>query len=109
MKNKIIINSLRTIIKFFPRFLSLLIMSLLGVFVFTGLVSTSPDMMNTLDKYLKDNNTYDIKVTSNMGLTKDDVGYLDKINGIKNVEGIYSKDILIKLKDFYVISVTYIK
>ena len=106
MKNKLIINSLRTIKTFFPRFLSLLIMSLLGVFVFTGLNSTTPDMMNTLDKYFKERNHYDLEVISTMGLEDSDLKYLKNIEGIKSVEGGYSKDILINLEDFYTLSVT---
>ena len=106
MRNRIITNSLRTIKTYFPRFLSLLIMSMLGCFVFCGLSATSPDMMNTLDKYLSDYNTYDMKIVSTMGLTHSDIDYLKKIKGIKDVEGFYSYDILVNLIDKAVINVT---
>ena len=106
MKNRILTNSLHNIKSCFPRFLSLLIMSMLGCFVFVGLSSTEPDMMNTLDKYLKDYNTYDIKLISSKGLSKNDVDYIKSIKGIKDVEGSYQKDVLINLKDKVVISIT---
>ena len=93
--NRIQTNTIRTIKKSFPRFLSLIIMSLLGVLVFTGLTSTSPDMLNTLDKFLDDNNAYDLKIISTLGLTDKDIQSLKEVNSIKEVEGIYSKDVLV--------------
>lgn len=96
MKNHIITNTSRTIKKSFPRFLSLVIMSLLGVLVFVGLTATSPDMVKTLDKFFDDKNTYDIKIISSMGLTNDDIDALKKLDKILDVEGTYSKDLLIK-------------
>ncbi len=95
-KNHIKTNSYRTIKKSFPRFLSLMIMSLLGVLVFVGLTATSPDMLNTLDKFFDDKNTYDIKLLSTLGLTEDDLNALKDIDTIEDIEGIYSKDILIQ-------------
>ena len=94
-KNRLNTNGVRTIKKAFPRFLSLIIMSLLGVMVFVGLLAVSPDMLKTLDNYYDKQNTYDIKILSTMGLIEDDIESLKKINNIKEVEGIYSTDILL--------------
>ena len=93
--NRISTNSTRTIKKSFPRFLSLITMSLLGVMVFVGLLATSPDMLATLDNYYDQNNVYDIKILSSMGLIEDDIKELNKITNIKEVEGTYSTDVLI--------------
>lgn len=95
-KNYINLNSIRSIKKVLPRFLSLMIMSMLGVFTFSGLQATSPDMLNTIDKYLDVANTYDIKIVSTMGLVNNDIEKIKEIDGIKEVEGSYSKDIIIK-------------
>ena len=94
-KNTLTINSIRTIKKNFPRFLSLIIMSLLGVMVFVGLLATSPDMLKTLDNYYDENNVYDVKILSTMGLTNDDITALNKTKKIKDIEGIYSIDVLL--------------
>ena len=51
-KNRILTNSLRVIKLSFPRFLSLTVISMLGVFCFAGLGATAPDMIKTLDNYL---------------------------------------------------------
>ena len=67
-KNYIKVNGIRTIKKALPRFFSLMIMSMLGVFTFSGLQATAPDMLKTLDCYLDECNTYDSKLNSTMGL-----------------------------------------
>ena len=79
MKNRILSNSFRTIKNLFPRFLSLLLISFLGAFSYLGLTSTYPNMIDSLDKYLDNANTYDIKIVSNIGLVEDDVNALKKI------------------------------
>ena len=95
-KNYIKINSIRTIKKALPRFLSLMIMSMLGVFTFSGLQGTATDMLKTLDCYLDEFDTYDIKIISTMGLEEEDINTIQTIEGIKTVEGSYSKDVLMK-------------
>lgn len=99
MKNRIITNSVRNIKKSFPRFISLIVMSMLGVFTFSGLQATTPDMVVTLDSYFDETNLYDIKIVSTMGLVDEDIEKINKIDGISNVEGVYSKDIVVKNKE----------
>ena len=55
VKNRIITLSLREIKNSFKRFLSLLIISMLGVTVFVGIKATAPDMMNSIDKFYDEN------------------------------------------------------
>lgn len=93
-KNRINTTSVREIKSSFKRFLSLLIMSMLGVGVFIGIKMAAPDMIASLDKYYDDNNLYDVKVISTLGLTNKDVNELKKIKGIKDVYPSYSKDVL---------------
>lgn len=93
-KNRINTTSVREIKSSFKRFLSLLIMSMLGVGVFIGIKMAAPDMMASLDKYYDDNNLYDVKVISTLGLTNEDVNEVKKIKGIKDVYPSYSKDVL---------------
>ena len=98
-KNRLLTNNIRTIKKNFPRFLSLIIMSILGVLVFVGLQATSPDMLKTLDKFLDEYNTYDINITSSMGLDDNDIQKLKEIDEIEDIEPQYSEDVLIKKDD----------
>lgn len=100
-------NNLRTIKKSFSRFISLIIMGLLGVLVFVGLSSTSPDMLNTLDKFLDESNAYDVKVISTMGVTDNDIEFLETIDNVSMVEGVYSKEVLVeKDENEYVLSIS---
>ena len=63
-KNRIITLSLREIKKTFKRFFSLIILSCLGVSFFVGLNSASKSFKISVNKYLKDNYSYDIKIVS---------------------------------------------
>lgn len=68
VKNRIITLSLKEIKKTFKRFVSLLILSLLGVSFFVGLNSASKSFKTSVNKYLKDNYSYDIKIVSSLRL-----------------------------------------
>ena len=81
------------------RFISIMLMALLGVGFFAGLVASGPDMRDSLDKFLDDTNTYDINIVSTLGLTNEDVDEIKKIKNTENVHGIYSKDISFKTGD----------
>lgn len=98
-KNRINTTSVREIKSSFKRFLSLLVMSMLGVGVFVGIKMASPDMMASLDKYYDDNNVYDIKVISTLGLISDDVNQIKNLKGVKNVYPSYSKDVLVNINN----------
>ncbi len=95
-KNRINTTSIREIKHSFKRFLSLAIMSMLGVLVFVGIKMAASDMVMSLDSYYDKNNLYDIKLVSTLGLTNDDIKDIKNLNKVKNVYGSYSKDVLIK-------------
>ncbi len=95
-KDRINTTSIREIKSSFKRFLSLLVMSMLGVGVFVGIKMAAPDMMKSLDKYYDDNNVYDIKLVSTLGLTNDDIKEIENLKNVKKAIGTYSKDVLIE-------------
>ena len=66
MKNRIITLSIREIKKSYRRFLSLAVLSFLGVSFFVGLSSASKSFEASANKYLKDNHSYDIKIISSL-------------------------------------------
>lgn len=98
-KDRINTSSIREIKHSFKRFLSLLVMSVLGVLVFVGLKMAAPDMMKSLDKYYDDNNFYDIKIVSTLGLTNDDIKAFENLKTVKKAYGSYSKDVLVEAKN----------
>lgn len=87
MKNKLLVSSYRKISSTKKKFLSLLCMALLGVGFFVGIKATSPDMKKTLDKYLDEQQVYDLEIVSTLGLTNDDILELTKIEKIDQVVG----------------------
>ena len=98
--NKIIIkNSVKEIKKSFRRFLSLLLISMLGVGFFAGVKATTPDMQKTIDTYFDKENLFDIKVVSTLGLTADEVKAISEIAEITESYGSCSEDVLVNIDD----------
>lgn len=85
--------------KTFKRFISILLIVLLGVGFFAGIKAASPDMKKTIDKYCKDQNVMDLTVMSTLGLTEDDIKELENVEGVKEVSPSYSKDAIIKIDE----------
>lgn len=99
MKKSLIKDSIIEIKKTYKRFLSIMLMSLLGVGFFAGIRATSPDMEKTIDNYYKDLNVYDIQMISTLGHTDKDIEILKSDDNIEEIVGTYSKDVLVKSKD----------
>ena len=99
-------NSFRKIWKAKGRFLSLILIVILGTSFFAGVRETASDMLRTLDNYYDETNLYDFKIVSTMGLTEDDLISLENIDGIDKVEGGYSFDTLIDGNVVKIISLT---
>lgn len=88
-------DTFREIPKSFMRFLAIMIIIFLGVGFYVGLSATSPNMIQTADKYFKEYNLMDFRVQSTYGLTKEDVMELNQIPGV-SVQGQYAYDFYIK-------------
>lgn len=88
-------DSLMEIKNTLKRFLSILLIVLLGVGFFAGIKATSPDMKDTLDHYFDQQNVMDIEVISTMGLTESDIAEIAGLEGVETVVGSYSKDAMI--------------
>lgn len=97
MKKSLFKNNLKSIHKTRRRFISILVMAFLGVGFFAGLVATSPDMLDSLDKYADSSNLYDINIISTLGLTDDDITALQALDGVENAYGIQTKDSISKI------------
>ena len=99
MKKALLKDSLKEIKNTYKRFISILLMAFLGVGFFAGIRATSPDMIDTIDKYFNEQNVYDIKILSTLGLTDEDIDVLSKIENVEKVYGEYSEDILLNYED----------
>lgn len=99
IKKSLLKNNLKSIYKTRRRFISILVMAFLGVGFFAGLVATSPDMLDSLDKYADSSNLYDINIISTLGLTNDDITAFQALDGVENAYGIQTKDSISKIDD----------
>lgn len=104
MKKALLKDSVKEIKNTYKRFISIMLMAFLGVGFFAGIRATSPDMVNTLDRYYKSQNVYDIQVLSTLGLTKEDIEELENIENIEKVFGNYEKDGKIKIQNSEIVA-----
>ena len=104
MKKALIKDSVKEIKNTYKRFLSLLLMAFLGVGFFAGIRATSPDMVNTIDTYYKQQKMYDIQVISTLGLTEDDINSIKQIDGVDIVEGTYETDGIVEIENKEIIT-----
>ena len=92
-------DAIKEIVNTRKRFLSILLIVLLGVGFFAGIRATSPDMKKTADTYFDETKMMDIEVISTTGLTDDNVKGIQDLEDVEIVEGTYSKDVLTKVDD----------
>lgn len=85
--------------KSFGRFMSIFFIVALGVAFFSGIRSAEPDMRDSADMYFDRHKMMHLKVQSNYGMTKEDVEALEDVEGIAEVKGAYSADVLCMAKD----------
>lgn len=99
MKKALLKDTIKEITKNFKRFISILLIVLLGVGFFVGIKSASPDMKQTIDTYFDEQNVMDLEVISTLGFTKQDIQELQKIEGINDVQGSYQIDAIVKTEE----------
>ena len=68
------------------RFISLLALVLLGVFVLVGLTVTGPIMRRTVADTLKKSNAYDLRLAASDGLEEEDLRLIDDMEGVRGKE-----------------------
>ena len=95
MKKTFFKNLFRDIKKSLSRFLSIVVIIVVGVAFYAGIRATSPAMKISGDTYFTKNNLMDYKLISTLGLTKDDIAQIQKIGGVTQVQGSYSIDVVI--------------
>lgn len=99
MKTALIKDGIKEIKISIKRFISLLLIVLLGVGFFAGIKAASPDMRTTLDTYFDELDMMDVQVISTMGLTDDDVTAIKNVENVKTVEGSYQTDAIVSIGD----------
>ena len=81
------------------RFFSIMMLMALGSFALIGLFVTGPDMRQTGKNYFNELNVSDITVLSDYGIDDSEQEYIEKASGIKDLEYIYLKDVIVEDTD----------
>lgn len=88
MKSTFRKSSLRFVKQKFSRFIAMFGIVFIGIFVISGLVTTTPNIKSTINDYYNDSNTIDINLKSTIGFNKQSIDIISEIDGINKVEGI---------------------
>ena len=75
------------------RFLSLFGIVALGVIILTGLVSFAPSMRIAGQKYYVEQNVFDLRILSTLGLSEDDIAAISATDGVTAVEAVKYLDV----------------
>lgn len=90
---------LRTIWKEKKRFISIMLITALGVTMMTGLSAGCKDLRYSADRFFDRQELFDISIQSTLGLTGEDVDLLARLAGVEKAEGSYSEIVQTKKGD----------
>lgn len=79
------------------RFISIALITLLGVAVLTGIYAGCRDAFLATDRFFGTQGLHDIQVLSTAGLTDDDIAALRKVSGVAKVQGERSQTVTVDL------------
>ncbi len=80
-------DAYRTIERTQSRFISIVAIVALGISFFVGMNATAPDMLDTMQQYVKNTNAMDIQIISSVGLTDTEVEVIKSITGVEDAVG----------------------
>ena len=93
---------LREISKTKSKFISIMIIMFLGVFIFVGLKETSPAMVNTYNKYIERHKMYDLRVSHNFGINEEDMKIINALDNIDLSESYFIEKLQISNSNDFV-------
>ena len=99
MKKALNKDILRTIWKEKKRFISIMMITTLGVTVMTGLAAGCRDLRMSADRFYDEQELFDISIQSTLGLTEEDIDALLTLDGVENAEGSFSEIVHTKKGD----------
>ncbi|MBQ3105506.1 MAG: FtsX-like permease family protein [Lachnospiraceae bacterium] len=99
MKSALYKDILRTVWKEKKRFISILLITTLGVTMMTGLSAACEDLRYSADRFFDAQKLFDVSILSTLGLTEEDVEVLGAMEGVERAEGAYSEVVQTKKGD----------
>ncbi len=87
-------NLRQSILKSMGRYLAIVMIIALGASLFVGLLMTKADMVETGQRFMDQQNMFDIRVMNSYGWTASDVEALSQLTGIADIEGLAYTDVI---------------
>ena len=87
----------RSICKSRKQFLSIMMITALGICMLCGIKAACVDLRYSADVFFDEQNLYDISIISTLGLTQEDVDIVGEMEGVESAEGSYSESVFINL------------
>jgi len=91
MKKASVKDIFRTIWNEKKRFFSIMMITVLGVTMMTGIEAGCRDLKLSADKFYDSQDLFDISIMSTLGLTEDDVLEIQAMEGIEKAEGTFAE------------------
>lgn len=91
-------NVRQTILKSLGRYIAIVAIIALGSGMFVGLLSTKSDMVATAQKYLDEQNMFDLRLLNTYGWSAKDVEEISQMSGIVDAEGSISIDVFARYR-----------
>ena len=86
-------NILREMKGNLSRMVSLFGIAALGVMMLTGLMCIAPDMRSAGQEYYVQQNVFDLRVLSTLGLTEQDIAAIAAVDGVEAVQPVKYQDV----------------
>lgn len=99
IKRAFVTDCVRQVRTTLSRFLSIFIITVLGVSFFAGLRTTGEDMRITAADYFDSQNFMDFRLVSTMGFNEDDISAIRNIQDVEGVMPAYFCEALVKMDD----------
>ena len=90
---------IRSIWKGKKRFISIALITTLGVTMLTGITAACNDLRYSADRFFDDQELFDVQVVSTLGLEEADVEALSQVEGVEYAEGGYSETVYLMVED----------
>ena len=92
-------NLTQSIRRSLGRYIAIVAIIALGASIFVGLLMTKTDMVATGQKYMDQQNMFDLRLLNSYGWELDDLDEVKKLPGIVDAEGIMYTDVIVRLND----------
>lgn len=90
-------NLYQSIRKSIGRYLAIVAIIALGAGMFVGLLMTKSDMVATGQKYMDDQNMFDLRLVSSVGWDLEDVEKIRQMEGVVDAEGLIYQDVIVRV------------